>query len=62
MHVRWFTDNHNVVRILQVGSWQENLQAIALDIFFLTIHNQVHLEPEWIPRELNKQVDYLSRI
>ena len=62
MRVRWFTDNQNVARILRVGSRREHLQAIALDVFFLIVHNQIQLEPEWIPRELNEQADYLSRI
>ena len=60
--VRWFTDNQNVVRILQVGSRQPQLQEVALKIFSLTIHCQIRLEPEWVPREENEQADYLSRI
>ena len=60
--VRWFTDNQNVVRILQVGSRKEHLQKVALDVFSLSMNNHIHLEPEWIPRELNEQADYLSRI
>ena len=32
--VRWFTDNQNVVRIVQNGSPKDVLQAEALDIFF----------------------------
>ena len=60
--VRWFSDNQNVVQILQVGSKQPQLQAIALRIFSLSIHWHIHLEPEWIPRGMNEQADYLSRI
>ena len=60
--VRWFTDNQNVVRILQVGSRKEHLQKVALDVFSLSMNNHIHLEPEWIPRELNERADYLSRI
>ena len=60
--VRWFTDNQNVVRILQVGSKKPALHAVSRKIFILCIHNQIHLEPEWIPRELNERADYLSRI
>ena len=30
--VRWFTDNQNVVRILQVGSRKPDLHAIALRV------------------------------
>lgn len=60
--VRWFTDNQNVVRILQVGSKQAHLQSIAVRIFSLSVHWQIRLESEWIPRELNDQADYLSHI
>ena len=60
--VRWFTDNQNVVRILQVGSRKEHLQKVALEVFSLSMINHIHLEPEWIPRELNERADYLSRI
>ena len=52
--VRWFTDNQNVVRILQVGSKKPALHAVSRKIFILCIHNQIQLEPEWIPRELNE--------
>ena len=60
--IRWFTDNQNVVRILQVGSRQPHLQNIALKIFALSINSHIHLQPEWVLRELNEQADYLSRI
>lgn len=60
--VRWFTDNQNVARILQVGSRQPQLQEVALKIFSLTITCQIRLEPEWVPREENERADYLSRI
>ena len=50
------------MRILQVGSKKPHLQAIALRIFKLAIEYQVRLEPDWVPRELNEQADYLSRI
>ena len=60
--MRWFTDNQNVVHILQVGSKRTDLHAIAHTIFKLAIKYQVRLEPNWVPRKLNKQADYLSRI
>ena len=60
--VRWFTDNQNVARILQVGSRQLQLQEVAMMIFSLTVLYQIRLEPEWIPREKNERADYLSRI
>lgn len=60
--VRWFTDNQNVVRIIQVGSRKQNLQLEAVRIFRLSIDFSIKLEPEWIPREHNEIADYLSRI
>ena len=35
--VRWFTDNQNVVRILQVGSRKPELHAIALKVLALAV-------------------------
>ena len=60
--VRWFTDNQNVVRIVQNGSPKGVLQAEALDIFSVCVTNKIRLEPEWIPREQNEQADYYSSI
>ena len=61
-HIRWFTDNQNVVRILTVGSGKGCLQDVALQIFALCMSRAIHIEPEWIPREQNKIADYISRI
>ena len=47
---------------MQFGSRQPHLQEIALMIFALSINSHIHLQPEWVPRELNEQADYLSRI
>ena len=58
--VRWFTDNQNVARILLVGSKKPLLQAIALEVFSLSVQYQIRLEP--VPRDLNEKADYLSRI
>ena len=60
--VRWFSDNQNVVRILQTGSRKPDLQSEALAIFSLTLQGQVRIDPEWVPRTLNQQADWLSRI
>ena len=60
--VRWFTDNQNVVRILKTGSKKQELQCEALAIFSMTLKYQMRIEPEWIPRTLNQQADWLSRI
>ena len=60
--VRWFTDNQNVVRIVQHGSSKPALQAEALGIFSLCVNNYIRIEPEWIPREQNELADYYSRL
>ena len=60
--VRWFTDNQNVARILQVGSKKSGLHATAVKVFSLSVQHHIRLEPEWIPRHLNERADYLSRI
>ena len=60
--VRWFTENQNVVRIVQHGSPKHALQAEALDIFSLCVSNKITLEPEWILRRQNELADYFSRI
>ena len=48
--IRWFTDNQNVVRIVQYGSSKPSLQAEALDIFSICVQYNLRLEPEWIPQ------------
>lgn len=60
--VRWFSDNQNVVRILQVGSRKLNLQQEVVKVLNLSLQYQINLEPCWIPRESNQYADYLSRI
>ena len=60
--VHWFTDNQNVVRIVQHGSPKAVLQVEALEIFAVCVDNSIRLEPERIPREQNELADYYSRI
>ena len=60
--VKWFTDNQNVVRIVQVGSKRQHLQSIALSIFVACFQQGIRLDMEWIPRSLNDKADYISCI
>ena len=62
LRIRWFTDNQNVVRILQVGSAKSHIQVEACKVFKTCIQYNIRLEPEWIPREKNQLADYVSRI
>ena len=56
--IHWFTDNHNVVRIVQYGNLKPLLQAEAVGIFSICANNHICIEPDWIPREQNELVDY----
>eukprot|EP00731_Ephydatia_muelleri_P022428 Em0015g11a len=62
VRVRWFSDNQNVVRIIQVGSRKAHLQEQAMRVFETCIAYQNRLEPEWLPREENELADFISRI
>ena len=57
--VRWFTDNQNVVRVVQYGSKKPDLQTEALAIFSTCLqqHNIIKIEPDQ-----NEQADYISRL
>ena len=60
--VRWFSDNQNVIRIIETGSRNPKLQKEAPEIYSLAVRWQVRIEPEWVPREQNQQADLLSRM
>jgi len=52
--VRWFTDNQNVVRIVQHGSCKPALQVEAWAIFSIYTSNHICMGPKWVPREQNQ--------
>ena len=60
--IRWFSDNQNVVRIMEIGSQIPELQEEAFAIFSIAAQNLIRIEPQWIPRSKNQQADYLSRL
>ena len=60
--VKWFTDNQNVARIIDIGSPKLHLQEEARRIFHICVSHGISIEPEWVPRASNEQADYLSRI
>ena len=60
--VKWFTDNQNVVRIVQNGSKKPHLQEGAMAIFQICLQHCIKLEMEWIPRTKNELADYASWI
>lgn len=59
--VKVYTDNQNIVRIVNCGSTKVDLQTLAKNIFDLALECQFLLEVAWIPRELNVEADGLSK-
>ncbi|XP_013410234.1 uncharacterized protein LOC106173608 [Lingula anatina] len=60
--IGWFTDNQNVVRIVQTGSTKVHLQTLALNIFNFCVENDIILQIKWIPRTQNAKADFISKI
>lgn len=61
-HIRSFSDNQNVVRIMEICSKKPELQEEAFAIFSIAAQNLIRIELQWIPRSENQQADYLSRL
>ena len=59
--VTWFTDNQNIVRIVDCGSRVPALQDLAMDIFQTCLLNGVSIDKQWIPRDLNSAGDDISK-
>ncbi|KAL9969042.1 hypothetical protein ACROYT_G021206 [Oculina patagonica] len=59
--VTWFTDNQNVVRIVNSGSKVHLLQDLAMDIYQSCLLNAINIDVQWIPRDLNSAADDVSK-
>ena len=62
IRIKWFTDYMSVCHIVEKGSMKRDLQDIATEIFSFCTVNCISLEIEWLPRTLNQQADYLSKV
>ena len=60
--IKWFTDNQNVVSIINKGSMKRKLQDIAISMLCNCLNNNISIDVEWIPRSKNDQADFISRI
>lgn len=60
--VKWFTDNKNVVSIVNKGSMKEDLQNIALDVYKFCLINGILLDIKRIPRSQNEKADFISNL
>ena len=61
MSVHWETDNYAAFLIVASGSNKEHLQALAEDIYELTIKHSIVLQVKWIPRHKSQIADALSK-
>ena len=61
-HVKWYTDSQAAARVVEVGSMKLDLHRIARSIFSICIQSGIYLDIQWIPRSLNEQADYISRL
>ena len=60
--IKWFSDNKNVVSIVEKGSMKTDLQNIAINIFDMCLANSISLHTEWVPRSENVIADEISRL
>ena len=60
--IKWFTDNQSVTSIVNKGSMKQSLQEYALNIFNICLENNVSIDIEWVPRDLNQKADFYSKI
>lgn len=60
--VVWYTDNQNVVRIVNIGSKVPALQRIALDIHRICLRASISVDVQWIPRDHNTFADDISKL
>ena len=61
-HVKWSTYSQAAAKIVEVGGMKLGLHKMARRIFDICIRSGIHLEVQWIPRTLNQQADYISRL
>lgn len=60
-HVSWSTDNYAATIIVKKGSNKDHLQLLALEIYELCVQENIRLALKWIPREMNKEADEISK-
>ena len=59
--IKWFTDNLNVVQVMNTGSRKPHLKSEAIEIYNICLV-RISIDMEWIPRSENEQSDVLSKI
>ena len=60
--VKLYSDNQNLVLIVNVCSMKRELQKIAFSIFKQCLSFNIFLDVAWVPRLLNTEADFYSKI
>ena len=61
--IKWYTGNQATAKIVDVGFTRLVLQMVVYEIFTYCLENHIiDLHIEWIPRALNRQADFISKI
>ena len=60
--IKWFTDNQSTARIVEVGSMKMKLHLLAYKIFSHCLEHNIDFYIDWIPRTMNTQADFISKI
>jgi len=58
----WYTDNQPLLSIIRKGSMNNELNELAMKIFYFLESNMISMRIHWIPRKENEIADQLSRI
>ena len=56
------TDSQVAMKIAQVGSMKLEYHELAISIFSTCFRANIQLDLQWIPRTLNEQADYVSKL
>ena len=59
-HVQWYTDNQNIIRILDRGSRKQDQHSLVEAVIESSNRFDIQVSPIWVPREENPIADYLS--
>jgi hypothetical protein len=60
--VKLFTDSQVAMKIAQVGSMKLEYHELAISIFSTCFRANIQLDLQWIPRTLNEQAEYVSKL
>ena len=61
-HIQWYTDNQNIIRILDRDSRKQDLHSLVEAVIESSNRFDIQVSSIWVPREENQMADYLSKL